>query len=1011
MDIRQLPANIIFLSLLFFTSCQDALWNGDLENYVENGSTQITLKNTNFSPIPSGEETTIELPVINPRSLDAEYTLIFEATPLASVSFNSDSAHSHKKLFLTVTTTEEAEGESLDFTLNVSSAQINRTFPTRHFSLLCDTKPNRIKDLVVGATTDEALTVAAFLLPSQSTDDDIEFIEISYNLTGSSAVTTVKIDAHSDSYKNFASPVDFAVESNENLRYFSPPEAQSAELYDFSISLIDEHGQYSEEVMGSNGTTYYYISYSADGGTWSNDPGSFYIEEGQEITLPTAEDLSRDSYELKAWIDEDSNTYPLGETITVDKNMNFIPQWEGLLQIHYYNIDGNINTSETGYGENEPATILFTATHTGDSPAEGYVFAGWSTEATVLDEPATAEYYDAVSGTDSTDLTLGTEDVSLYPVWVPGTPLRTPEELYALYDGMTADYYLARDIDLDPTVIDSSLVYGTIGTFTGNFYGWEHSLSNLSITTTADYYGLFGILDGTVSNLTLSDVTFSNSSYSYVGIMSGVQSGTVQDCDISGTMTVADDRNGGFTGRLDSSGIIQRCTGSLLITTLDGSTPSYLGGIAGECVEGDILDSTFTGTIESHRFTGGIVGWTMNSTIDNCTLQDLTMSHSDEDDGQLYIYIGGVAGYAEDSTLSDNTCQNISLSNTSSDDDSGIGGLAGGSINGSASGNNLSNITISGGSATYRVGGLIGNVEESDLSSNTVTTLSIDGTGNYSGGLIGYLLNCSVSDSHVSYPTMSTDGSYTGGLIAYAEFSSSSTITACTVNMTPEDGNSYTIESTGNDTGGFIGLYDLSEEFSPSISESAVYGGGTITSSGTFAGGFIGRISGPSTVDGTLGSLLISQSYAQIDLNVTGSYPNQGGFIGKITEEGPAVTVENSYSRGTLHTADPFTNASGFADTSSFIPYWTLTLKNCYTTAEIDDGSPLGLMEDTGSDYTSQEDSYYLSDSTIANSLGINLNSTGFMDNTSLGWEESIWGWDDEKNNGYPYLKALDSTY
>ena len=63
--------------------------------------------------------------------------------------------------------------------------------------------------------------------------------------------------------------------------------------------------------------------------------------------------------------------------------------------------------------------------------------------------------------------------------------------------------------------------------FKGGLDGAEYKISNLKITGTADYIGLFGYCDGaTLKNIQLKNANISSSTYKYIGGLVGYATGT-----------------------------------------------------------------------------------------------------------------------------------------------------------------------------------------------------------------------------------------------------------------------------------------------------------------------------------------------------------------------------------------------------------------------------------------------------------------------------------------------------
>lgn len=192
--------------------------------------------------------------------------------------------------------------------------------------------------------------------------------------------------------------------------------------------------------------------------------------------------------------------------------------------------------------------------------------------------------------------------------------------------------------------------------FWGNFYGNGNSISDLVINRPTDtYVGLFGFINGNISNLNLKNVsiiggsgvggitgsyensTISNCSVTgnifgvnYVGGLVGVSEGSIVNSysivEVNGT-----DNIGGIVGALSTTPKNPKIANSYSISNITGN--QYIGGIAGaswsnitNCYSG----SNVTGNLD----TGGIVGKTLGSAnISNSFYDNQTSGQNDTGKG------------------------------------------------------------------------------------------------------------------------------------------------------------------------------------------------------------------------------------------------------------------------------------------------------------------------------------------------------------------------------------------
>ena len=193
---------------------------------------------------------------------------------------------------------------------------------------------------------------------------------------------------------------------------------------------------------------------------------------------------------------------------------------------------------------------------------------------------------------------------------------------------------LAADIDL--TGQDWTPIQGYAGTFDGG----GKAITGLNINqSTGSNVGLFASIEigGTVKNLTLDNVGITAGSN--VGAIAGENSGTIENCSVSGNVIGnglnTDSYVGGITGK--NQGTITACHSS---ATVEGIT--YVGGIAGQsnasitaCYSTGNVTAT-KNNIASYSYVGGVVGQNNERAI------LIACYATSEGDGD---YVGGVVGY------------------------------------------------------------------------------------------------------------------------------------------------------------------------------------------------------------------------------------------------------------------------------------------------------------------------------------------------------------------------------
>lgn len=288
--------------------------------------------------------------------------------------------------------------------------------------------------------------------------------------------------------------------------------------------------------------------------------------------------------------------------------------------------------------------------------------------------------------------------------------------------------------------LDSDLGCGTPITsptsFSGIFNGNKYSIKNaFLIEEDLSYLGLFRKLEGEVSNLNIENIEIEGSSY--VGAITGQTIGTGAITNIlahKGNISSRESASAGYTGGLigelgtsftfnsshalrfaveargdyigglvgaSSSGITSSSFVGSITTENQGSTISYVGGLSGKQLSGDIIDSKSNGAI------------VVNGTK-----------------------IGGLTGYLSASYSVDNSYSLMSILNNNIADAQSTGGL----IGQAAGSNTIQNSYFAGGiktlCASFTIGCEVAKLVGTDAGSSIPDSFSAFGSSSY-GGLDG----------------------------------------------------------------------------------------------------------------------------------------------------------------------------------------------------------------------------------------------------------------------------------
>lgn len=275
---------------------------------------------------------------------------------------------------------------------------------------------------------------------------------------------------------------------------------------------------------------------------------------------------------------------------------------------------------------------------------EGHYFIGW-----YLDEEFTNEYkFDAPL----------TSNITLYAYYNESIPISTLEELLAIPEYSSSNYFLKNDIDCEGAVISTQ-----INGFTGTFDGGDHKIYNFVFQpAAATENGLFSTNGGTIKNISfdnfsytltitninsntgfvvgnnsgnIENVHITNASFSftsrvdgsgtynfYYGGIAGRNSGSVQSCSVTGitlylkSYTISN-RYNGANGYLYGSPVVAINGGSIIGCSSESLVTLYH--------EGATRDSYYSGNI-SNTYFGGIAS-VNNGNINDCNAKaDVTSS-------------------------------------------------------------------------------------------------------------------------------------------------------------------------------------------------------------------------------------------------------------------------------------------------------------------------------------------------------------------------------------------------
>ena len=242
---------------------------------------------------------------------------------------------------------------------------------------------------------------------------------------------------------------------------------------------------------------------------------------------------------------------------------------------------------------------------------------------------------------------------------------------------------LARDVDLSAVCNEESgkswTPIGNADTkpFKGEFDGCNYTINNLYVTQ-GNRLGLFGCVNGTIKNTTVSGIVCADANAYAGGVVGFLKGGTVENCTNKATVATGESGYaGGIFGKSgnDNSITVQGCSNEGEVT--GEKTGGIVGGLEVKKTNApkiEIINCVNIGKICSAQYGGGIVGYNLqkktvgntkyyNTTLDNCRNEgNVTICDSD---GNMPSYIGGIVGYGESIKESKNLSNTGSVTNES----------------------------------------------------------------------------------------------------------------------------------------------------------------------------------------------------------------------------------------------------------------------------------------------------------------------------------------------------------
>jgi hypothetical protein len=503
------------------------------------------------------------------------------------------------------------------------------------------------------------------------------------------------------------------------------------------------------------------------------------------------------------------------------------------------NFDGGTTSSyKTTYFKGEQLDVLPTTTK------QYYTFNSWQVNNQSISNP----FYVV-------------DNITITAKWnvIEGAILITnASELNNIRNVLNGTFVLANDIDL------GNQEWTPIGTDTAPFKGFldgqGYTISNLKITESQVYVGLFGYNEGTIKNLKLENVQInvegSISSFIYAGALVANNTGIIENIEtVSGSLFArARGGNIGYVGGIigfnNRNYTLSNLTNNINLT---GETITSIGGIIG------LNNSNLT--IENAINNGRVGGTSKVGGLIGATFTGITFITNSINNGSLSgtTRVGGLIG----ESVITNITNSMNLANVNGSSE-GIGGLIGYVITSSplTITNSLNSGNVTG---NTRVGGLIGYASSTNLTMS-INIGNVTGTSLNTGGLIGYGYSTTTITNSLNSGTVS-GSQRVGGLIG-GRFYVGET------NITNSINNGIVIGNNSN-VGGLIGL-----------AENPTFIINTLNT---------GRVSGTTHIGGLIG---VSVGHTTITNSMNMGSVNGTTNVGGLHGAGQAIYVYHSVNFG-----------------------------------------------------------------------------------------------------------------
>ena len=496
--------------------------------------------------------------------------------------------------------------------------------------------------------------------------------------------------------------------------------------------------------------------------------------------------------------------------------------------------------------------------------------------------------------------------------------IKTAADLVAMRDkatpGATTYFKMEADVDMTGVTDFVPVNYGdtegegdaAVTTFTRKvvFDGNNKTISNFSCTYES-YPSLFGVLYGTVKNLTVTGAKITAKTPS--GIIAGY-AGTVQNdvpmpavlenVVVSGELTANSDKCGGLAG-VGYNVTVTNCSSDVKINASSLDNGGLFGQLQGENVlTACNTKSIIVNTVSGNARTGSLIGWNraVKTTVTNCHVLEGSSVTIENVSSNISGFIAFADNANMNTELTVTNCSSKANVNTIVDPSNGSTNVSAfiGSVGYTGSKVNIVDCFAEGDlvvSGNYS-GGIVGKIANNNENAPEVTITGCHYSGTQSGragagGLVGGVEGGSVSISK-SYAsgtlTINTSGNQ-GGLLGLLNASATATIENCWSD------HALTIPSGSQHAGGIIGCANGKAVIKNTFAKGDIKGSRGL-------GGIVGHVKG---ADGEISGCIAWNSKIEGDRDATKWAC--GAIIGAAHSQGVG-TYKNCWRRADMVLVD-----------------------------------------------------------------------------------------------------------